>query len=379
MSGKKSDWSVKQLEILKNNLEVKYNKIYNEKTKDQHIDFEQLGVDCLVIDESHRYKNREIYTKMQRVAGINTSKSEMAMSTHLKSQYISNLNGGKGVIYLTGTPITNSMSELYVLQNTLQPKDLEKKNINSFDKWVSTFGIVEESDEIKPEGTGYQKKMRLTKFHNLPELIKVFNNIADVKTAETLNLPRPTLKTGKEQIIKAELTEDQKLIVDNLVDRAEDVRAGSVDPEIDNFLKITLDARLLSIDPRILDDKIPYNPNTKLNICARKVAEIYHQTAENKSTQLIFCDSGTPKEDKFNFYDALKKELLENGVSKDEIAYIHNAKTDEQKEKLFEKVRNGEIRILIGSTERMGVGTNVQNKLYALHNIDIPWVRLEVA
>ena len=379
MFGRKNDWSVKQLEILKNNLEVKYTQIYNEKTKDKHIDFEQLGVDCLVIDESHRYKNREIYTKMQRVAGINTSKSEMAMSTHLKAQYISNLNGGKGVIYLTGTPITNSMSELYVLQNTLQPKDLEKKNINSFDKWVSTFGIVEESDEIKPEGTGYQKKMRLTKFHNLPELIKVFNNIADVKTAETLNLPRPTLKTGKEQIIKAELTEDQKLIVDNLVDRAEDVRAGVVDPEIDNFLKITLDARLLSIDPRILDDKIPYNANTKLNICARKVAEIYHQTAENKSTQLIFCDSGTPKEDKFNFYDALKKELLENGVSKDEIAYIHNAKTDEQKEKLFEKVRNGEIRILIGSTERMGVGTNVQNKLYALHNIDIPWVRLEVA
>ena len=379
MFGRKKDWSVKQLEILKNNLEVKYNEIYNEKTKDKHIDFEQLGVDCLVIDESHRYKNREIYTKMQRVAGINTSKAEIAMSTHLKAQYISNLNGGKGVIYLTGTPITNSMSELYVLQNTLQPKDLEKKGINSFDKWVSTFGIVEESDEIKPEGTGYQKKMRLSKFHNLPELIKIFNNVADVKTAETLNLPRPSLKTGKEQIIKAELTEEQKLIVDLLVDRAEEIRKGNVDAEIDNFLKVTLDARLLSIDPRILDSEIPYNANTKLNLCARKVAEIYHQTTENKSTQLIFCDSGTPKEDKFNFYDALKKELLENGVSKDEIAYIHNAKTDEQKEKLFEKVRNGEIRVLIGSTERMGVGTNIQNKLYALHNLDIPWVRLEVA
>ncbi len=371
--GRKSDWSIKQLEMLKNNLEVKYEKLYKESEKDNHINFEELGVDSLVIDESHRYKNNFVYTKMQRVAGINTSASNRAMDVHLKAQYITELNKGKGVIYLTGTPITNSMSELYVLQNTLQPKDLEKKGINSFDKWVSTFGIVEETDEIKPEGTGYQKKMRLSKFHNLPELIKVFNNIADVKTAETLNLPRPTLKTGKEQIIKAELTEEQKLIVDLLVDRAEDVRAGVVDPEIDNFLKITLDARLLSIDPRILDSEIPYNANTKLNLCARKVAEIYHQTTENKSTQLIFCDSGTPKEDKFNFYDALKKELLENGVSKDEIAYIHNAKTDEQKEKLFEKVRNGEIRVLIGSTERMGVGTNVQNKLYALHNLDIPW------
>lgn len=373
MFGRKKDWSVKQLEIVKNNLEVKYNEIYNEKIKDKHIDFEQLGIDFLVIDESHKYKNREIYTKMQRVAGINNSKAEIAMSTHLKAQYISNLNGGKGVIYLTGTPITNSMSELYVLQNTLQPKDLEKKGINSFDKWVSTFGIVEETDEIKPEGTGYQKKMRLSKFHNLPELMKIFNNIADVKTAETLNLPRPTLKTSKEQIIKAELTEDQKLIIDSLVDRAENIRKGSVDPEIDNFLKVTLDAKLLSIDPRILDDKIPYNANTKLNLCARKVAEIYHETTENKSTQIIFCDSGIPKEDKFNFYDALKKELLENGVLKEEISYIHSAKTDEQKEKLFEKVRKGEIRVLIGSTERMGVGTNVQNKLYALHNLDIPW------
>nr|WP_317358752.1 DUF4314 domain-containing protein [uncultured Tyzzerella sp.] len=371
--GRKSDWSIKQLELLKHNLEVKYEKLYKESEKDNHINFEELGVDSLVIDESHRYKNNFVYTKMQRVAGINTSASNRAMDVHLKAQYITELNKGKGVIYLTGTPITNSMSELYVLQNTLQPKDLEKKGINSFDKWVSTFGIVEETDEIKPEGTGYQKKMRLSKFHNLPELIKVFNNIADVKTAETLNLPRPTLKTGKEQIIKAELTEDQKLIVDKLVERAEEIRKGNVDAEIDNFLKVTLDARLLSIDPRILDDEIPYNANTKLNLCARKVAEIYHETTENKSTQLIFCDSGTPKEDKFNFYDALKKELLENGVSKDEIAYIHNAKTDEQKEKLFEKVRNGEIRVLIGSTERMGVGTNVQNKLYALHNLDVPW------
>ena len=371
--GRKSDWSIKQLEMLKHNLEVKYEKLYKESEKDNHINFEELGVDSLVIDESHRYKNNFVYTKMQRVAGINTSASNRAMDVHLKAQYITELNKGKGVIYLTGTPITNSMSELYVLQNTLQPKDLEKKGINSFDKWVSTFGIVEETDEIKPEGTGYQKKMRLSKFHNLPELIKVFSNIADVKTAETLNLPRPTLKTDKEQIIKAELTEEQKVIVDNLVERAEEIRKGNVDAEIDNFLKITLDARLLSIDPRIVDNEIPYNANTKLNLCARKVAEIYHETTENKSTQLIFCDSGTPKEDKFNFYDALKKELLENGVSKDEIAYIHNAKTDEQKEKLFEKVRNGEIRVLIGSTERMGVGTNVQNKLYALHNLDIPW------
>lgn len=246
------------------------------------------------------------------------------------------------------------MSELHVLQNTLQPKDLDKKGINTFDKWVSTFGVVEESDEIKPEGTGYQKKMRLSKFHNLPELMKMFNDIADVKSAETLNLPRPTLKTGKEQIIKAELTEEQKQIIDLIVERAEKIRNGSINPEDDNFLKITLEAKLLSIDPRILDSSILYNSNTKLNLCARKVAEIYHETKDNKSTQLIFCDSGIPKENEFNFYDALKLELIENGVSKEEIAYIHSAKTDEQKEKLFEKVRNGEIRVLIGSTEKNG-------------------------
>ena len=379
ITGNKNKWSIKKLEMIKHNLEVKYTKLYNEKEKDGHINFEELGVDSLVIDESHRYKNNLIYTKMQRVAGINTTSSNRAMDVHLKAQYISRLNNGKGVIYLTGTPITNSMSELYVLQNTLQPKDLEKKNINTFDKWVSTFGIVEESDEIKPEGTGYQKKMRLSKFHNLPELMKMFHNIADIKTAETLNLPRPTLKTGKEQIIKAELTKEQKAYVDLLVDRAEDIRRGDIDPEIDNFLKITLEAKLISVDPRILDNEILYNANTKLNLCARKVAEIYHQTKDNKSTQIIFCDSGISKENKFNFYDALKLELLENGVLKQEIAYIHSAKTDEQKEKLFEKVRNGEIRVLIGSTEKMGVGTNVQDKLYALHNLDIPWVRLEVA
>ena len=373
ITGNRNKWSIKKLEMIKHNLEVKYTKLYNEKEKDGHINFEELGVDSLVIDESHRYKNNLIYTKMQRVAGINTTSSNRAMDVHLKAQYISRLNNGKGVIYLTGTPITNSMSELYVLQNTLQPKDLEKKNINTFDKWVSTFGIVEESDEIKPEGTGYQKKMRLSKFHNLPELMKMFHNIADIKTAETLNLPRPTLKTGKEQIIKAELTKEQKAYVDLLVDRAEDIRRGDIDPEIDNFLKITLEAKLISVDPRILDNEIPYNANTKLNLCARKVAEIYHQTKDNKSTQIIFCDSGISKENKFNFYDALKLELLENGVLKQEIAYIHSAKTDEQKEKLFEKVRNGEIRVLIGSTEKMGVGTNVQDKLYALHNLDIPW------
>ena len=372
-------WTLKQLELTKNNIETKYKKLYDEASKDDFIDFEQLGVDSLVIDESHRYKNNYVYTKMQRVAGVNTSSSNRAMDMHLKARYISEQNNGKGVIYLTGTPITNSMSELYVLQHTLQPEDLEKRNIQNFDSWVSTFGIVEETDEIKPEGTGYQKKMRLTKFHNLPELMKTFRNIADIKTAETLNLPRPTLKTGGVQVIKTDLIEAQKEIVDELADRAELIRLGQVDPEEDNFLKITLLAKLLSVDPRIIDELLPYNSNTKLNVCARKVAEIYHQTAENKSTQLIFCDSGTPKADTFNFYDALKKEMIENGVTENEIAYIHGANTDEKKEKLFEKVRTGEIRVLIGSTEKMGTGTNIQNKLYALHHLDVPWVRLEVA
>ncbi|WP_369124040.1 SNF2-related protein, partial [uncultured Tyzzerella sp.] len=369
----RNDWNLKRLEITRNNLNTKYEKLYNEKVKDDFISFEQLGVDGLVIDESHRYKNNYVYTKMQRVAGINTSSSNRAMDVHLKARYISDLNNGKGVIYLTGTPITNSISELYVLQNTLQPYDLAKRNINKFDSWVSTFGIVEETDEIKPEGTGYQKKMRLSKFHNLPELMKMFNNIADVKTAETLNLPRPELKTGNIQVIKAELTEEQKILIDKLVFRAERIRSGEVSAEEDNFLKITQEAKLLAIDPRILDKYIGYNPNTKLNLCARKVAEIYHDTKENRLTQLVFCDSGTPKANEFNFYDAIKVELMENGVLEEEIAFIHSANTDGKKEKLFEKLRTGEIRVLIGSTEKMGVGTNVQDKLYALHNTDVPW------
>ena len=277
-------------------------------------------------------------------------------------------------MYLTGTPISNTMAELYVLQKTLQPKTLEERGLLMFDSWASTYGVIESSLEIKPEGNGYQMKNRFAKFHNLPELINMFLMIADIKTADMLDLPTPKLKTGAVQVIKTEITPEQKRIVMELGERAEKIRNGEVDSSEDNFLKLTLEARLLSTDPRAIDPDLPDDPNTKLNVCARKTAEIYHETAEKRLTQLIFCDQGTPKGDgSFNFYEATKEALIAQGVKPEEIAFIHDARTDVQREQLFEKVRTGEIRILMGSTSKMGTGMNVQNKLIVLHHLDVPW------
>ena len=368
------DWTLKQMQIFKSNLQFRYDRLFNAEKKDNVINFEELGVDALIVDEAHAYKNNFSYTKMRNVAGVTGVSSQRAMDMHQKCQYINDLNNGKGVVYLTGTPISNTMAELYVLQKTLQPWELEKRGLLMFDAWASTFGVVESSLEIKPEGNGYQMKNRFARFHNLPELMAMFHMIADIKTADMLDLPTPKLKTGGPQVIKTECTPEQKRLVMELGERAEKIRNGQVDSSEDNFLKLTLEARLLSTDPRAIDPDLPDDPNTKLNVCARKAAEIYHETAENRLTQLIFCDQGTPKGDgSFNFYEATKAVLIAQGVKPEEIAFIHDAKTDVQREQLFEKVRTGEIRILMGSTGKMGTGMNVQNKLVALHHLDVPW------
>lgn len=368
------DWSLKQMQIFRKNLQFRYDRLFNADKKDDVINFEELGVDALIVDEAHAYKNNFSYTKMRNVAGVSGASSQRAMDMHQKCQYINEISGGKGVVYLTGTPVSNSMAELYVLQKTLQPQELERRDLLMFDEWAGTYGKVVSSLEIKPEGNGYQMKNRFSQFHNLPELMNMFAMIADIKTADMLDLPTPKLKTGGTQVVKTACTPEQKRIVMELAERAENIRVGTVDSSVDNFLKLTHEARLLSIDPRALDPTLPDDPNTKLNVCARNVAQIYHETAEERLTQLIFCDQGTPKYDgSFNFYEAMKAALIAQGVKQEEIAFIHDAKTDAQREQLFEKVRKGEIRILMGSTEKMGTGMNVQNKLVALHHLDVPW------
>ena len=368
------NWSLKQMQIFRKNLQFRYDQLFKAEKKDDVINFEELGVDALIVDEAHAYKNNFSYTKMRNVAGISGQSSQRAMDMHQKCQYINEISGGKGVIYLTGTPVSNSMSELYVMQKTLQPKELERRGLLMFDAWAGTFGRVTSSLEIRPEGNGYQMKNRFSQFHNLPELMSMFSMIADIRTADMLELPTPELKTGSPQVIKSVCTPDQKRIVMELAERAEAIRNGEVDSTQDNFLKLTHEARLLSIDPRAIDPEIPDDPGTKLNLCAGKVAEIYQETAEARLTQLIFCDQGTPKYDgSFNFYEAEKTALIAQGVKPEEITFIHDAKTDVQREQLFEKVRKGEIRILMGSTEKMGTGMNVQEKLIALHHLDVPW------
>lgn len=372
LSGK--SWTLKQMKIFQHNLQERFDRLYNAEKKDNIISFEELGVDNLFVDEAHAYKNNYSYTKMQRVAGVGGQSSQRAMDMHMKCQYINEITNEHGVVYLTGTPVSNSMSELYVMQKTLQPSELKSRGLLMFDAWASTFGRVESSLEIKPEGSGYQMKNRFARFHNLPELMSMLSLTADIKTSDMLDLPVPKLKTGKMQVVKTSITPDQKAIMEELVARAEAIRNKEVDSSEDNFLKLTNEARLLSVDPRILDETLENDPDTKLNACAGNVAEIYHATAQNRSTQLIFCDKGTPKADgRFNFYQAMKSALLDLGVEEKDVVFIHDANTDAKRAELLEKVRNGEVRILMGSTEKMGTGLNVQDKMIALHNLDAPW------
>lgn len=365
-------WTVKQMVGVEKKLRQRLSKLQNEKTKDTHLTFEQLGVDYLFVDEAHNYKNLYTYTKLSNVAGINTSESLRATDMYLKCQYLLEKNDGRGVTFATGTPISNSMSEFYVLQRYLQPELLQQMDLTSFDRWASTFGEITEALEIAPEGTGFRTRTRFAKFHNLPELMNGFSEIADIQTSDMLNLDVPKIKDGKAKLIISEPSDFQKQYMFELGERADKVRAGC-DPSIDNMLKITNEAKLMAIDPRLLSDDYPIHTDGKLFKCAEQVSRIWEESKEQKSTQIIFSDVGTPKENQFDAYHEMKRLLIELGIPENQIAFIHDAKDDVQREALFEKVRTGEVRVLLGSTEKLGTGTNVQHKLLAVHHLDVPW------
>ncbi len=367
-------WSLKQMLRFEKTLEKNLEKLNKESDKDTHITFEETGVDFLFVDEAHVYKNLYTYTKLSNVAGVNSSHSQRASDMQMKISYLQDTNtGGKGIVMATGTPISNSMSELYTMQRYLQPDMLRQLGCETFDSWASTFGEITSSLEITPEGSGYQMKDRFAKFHNLPELMSNFSQVADIQTSDMLDLPTPDIKTGKAQVIVTEPTEFQEEMMEQFAERAELIRAGEVEPSEDNLLKLTHEAKLMAIDVRLLDEDFPSGSNSKLETCSQKVFEIWKDSQENLSTQMIFSDSGTPKKDKFNVYDELKNQLIAKGIPSEEIAFIHDAKTDQDKKDLYSKVRTGTVRVLLGSTSKVGTGTNIQDKLLAVHHIDCPW------
>lgn len=372
-------WSIKQIVSFEKRLNERLAKLNKQDKKDDLIYFEDLGVDFLFVDEAHLYKNLYSDTKLSNVAGVNASNSLRSSDMEMKVKYMLEENQGRGVVFATGTPISNSMSEMYTMQKYLQPDVLKDFNVYHFDAWASTFGEIVSSLEITPEGSGYQMKNRFSKFHNLPELMSMFNLIADIQTKDMLNLPVPAIKGEKAQIIVTEPITYQKDKMDQLAMRAEKIRNREVSPEVDNMLKITNEAKLMALDPRLLDDydESKYDPQelkqTKIARAAEKVFTIWLETKEQRSTQLIFSDSGTPKPGKFNVYDEIKRQLIEKNIPENEVAFIHDAKTEAQRDALFEKVREGEVRILIGSTGKVGTGTNIQDKLIAAHHVDCPW------
>lgn len=370
---KGDDWSIKQMVVFEKNLKSRLERLVNEEKKDDLLTFEQLGVDMLFVDEAHAYKNCFTYTKMRNVAGIGKSSSQRATDMMLKCQYLQEVNNGRGVVFATGTPISNSMSEMYVMQRYLQPRMLQRLGLDFFDNWAATFGEVVTSLEMTPEGSGYRMKSRFAKFHNLPELMSLFRLVADIQTADMLNLPTPKLKDDKATVVVSECSPFQQQIMDDFVVRAEKIRKNEVDASEDNMLKLTHEAKLMSIDPRLLDEDAPIEPHSKLNRCIINVFDIWQQTHEDRLTQVIFCDSGTPKPGQFNVYDEVKTQLVLRGVPEEEIAFIHDAKTDVQREELFDSVRRGNVRILLGSTVKIGTGTNVQDRLIAAHHLDCPW------
>lgn len=372
-SDKGESWSLKQMVRFEKNLKQQLKNLQNENNKDDLLTFEQLGVDFMFVDEAHIYKNLYTYTKLSNVAGVNTSSSLRASDMHMKCQYLLEKHNDRGVVFATGTPISNSMSEMYTMQRYLQPDILKGMKIDSFDSWASTFGEVTSSLEITPEGSGFQMKNRFAKFHNLPELMNSFNLVADIQTADMLQLPVPEIKGGKAEIVITEATDHQMNMMDEFADRAEAIRARVVQPHEDNMLKLTHEAKLMAIDPRLIDENAPSDSGTKLKACCDKVYSVWKASEENKSTQMIFSDSGTPKTGHFNVYDEVKRQLIEKGIPENEIAFIHDAKTDKQRDVLFDKVRKGDVRVLLGSTSKVGTGTNVQNKLLAVHHIDCPW------
>ena len=363
-------FTIKQLERTKKGLKAKLEKLNKNDRKDDLITFEEIGVDRLFVDEAHFYKNLFLFTKMNNVSGLSTTDAQKSSDLYLKCRYLDEITGGKGVVFATGTPISNSMTEMYTMQRYLQYSTLVKHNLQHFDCWASTFGETSTSIELAPEGSGYRMKTRFSKFFNLPELINMFKEVADIKTADMLNLPVPN---AHYQNVAVKPSDIQKELVESLGERAQKIRDGTVDPHEDNMLKITNDGRKLALDQRLINELLPENKNSKVNACIKNILKIYHETVEEKSTQLVFCDMSTPRNDVFNVYDEIRNKLLEEGIPESEIAYIHNAKTDVKKKELFSKVREGKVRILIGSTSKMGAGTNVQERLIAIHDLDCPW------
>lgn len=364
-------FSIKQLEITKKNLQLKLTKLSARERKDDVVTFEELGVDRIFVDESQEFKNLYIYTKIRNVAGLSTTDSQKSTDMYLKCKYINELTNYKGVIHATGTPVTNSLTELYTLMRYLQLNTLEKLGLSHFDSWASTFCETKASIELAPEGTGYRMRTRFAKFFNVPELMNIFSEVADIKTADTLNLPRPEAIFHN---IVAKPTEHQKEMVKELSKRASAIHNGNVDPSIDNMLKITSDGRKLGLDQRIINSLLPDDPKSKGNQCAHNILQIWQDGKDDKLTQLVFCDVSTPKKNgSFNIYDDIRNKLTEAGIPKEEIVFIHEANSEAQKKALFKKVQSGTVRVLIGSTPKMGAGTNVQNRLVALHDLDCPW------
>ena len=388
-AARSENYTIKQMEKTRKSLEAKLKKLNDQSRKDNLVTFEELGIDRLMVDEAHYFKNLFLVTKMRNVSGIAQTEAQKSSDLFMKCRYLDELTGGKGIVFATGTPISNSMVELYTMQRYLQYGTLAQMELQHFDAWASTFGETTTAIELAPEGTGYRAKTRFSKFYNLPELMSMFKCVADIQTADMLNLPVPKANFHVE-VIKP--TEIQQEMVASLAERAEEIRAGNVDPTVDNMLKITNDGRKLALDQRLINSMLPDDENCKLAVCANNVFRIWEETKEQRSTQLVFCDLSTPgakttigmKEiengsfemdySQFsNAYDDLKKKLLEKGVPEEEIAFIHEANTEAQKKEMFTKVRRGDIRVLMGSTQKMGAGTNVQDHLIALHDLDCPW------
>ena len=368
---KAENFTIKQMEKTKKGLQAKIDKLNDQSRKDDVVTFEELGVDRIFIDESHYFKNLFLYTKMRNVGGIAQTEAQKSSDLFMKCRYLDEITGGRGIIFATGTPISNSMVELYTIQRYLQMNALQEQGLQHFDSWAANYGETVTAIELSPEGTGYRAKTRFAKFYNLPELMSVFKNVADIQTADMLKLPVPEAHYHN---IALKPSEYQKEIVASLAERAEKVRNREVDSSVDNMLMITNDGRKLALDQRLVNPMLPSDPNSKAAKCAENVFEIWRRTAGQRSTQMIFCDLSIPKDDgTFSVYDDIHAKLLELGIPENEIAFIHNAKSEVQKKDLFGKVRSGQVRILLGSTQRMGAGTNCQQKLIALHHLDCPW------
>ena len=365
------NFSIKQMEKTRKTLETKLEKLRSDERKDDVITFEQLGVDRLFVDESHFYKNLFLTTKMRNVAGLSTSEAQKSSDMFGKCRYLDEITGGRGVVFATGTPVSNSMTELYTVMRYLQYSTLQQKKLTHFDCWASTFGETTTAIELAPEGTGYRARTRFAKFFNLPELMSMFKEVADIKTSDQLHLPVPEAKF---ETVVAKPSEIQKEMVQELSKRAAEIHSGTVDASVDNMLCVTNDGRKIGLDVRLMNPMLPDDPNSKLNVCVQNVLKIWEEGKDQKLTQLLFCDLSTPKNDgNFNVYDDIRKKLVAAGVPENEIEFIHNADTEAKKAALFSKVRSGDVRVLLGSTAKMGAGTNVQSRLVAVHHLDVGW------